>query len=144
MLITPYLVLSTKNIMALRLAGVTIPQDKRIVIALTYIYGIGRSSAEKMLAELKIDANTRVKDLAEGDQSKLRDYIKANFKTEGDLKREVLGNIKRLKEIKAYRGIRHEKRLPVRGQRTKTNSRSIRGNVRAIASSGKKPVAQKT
>lgn len=129
---------------AIRIAGVTIPPEKRMEIALTYIYGIGRTSANKILADLKIDPSTRAKNLTAEDENKLREYIKKNFKIEGDLKREVLGNIKRLKEIRAYRGIRHEKRLPGRGQRTKTNSRTVRGNVRITLMSGRKPSAQKT
>ncbi len=130
--------------MTIRIVGVTIPQDKRIVIALTYIYGIGNSMAEKILNELKIDPNTRAKDITSEQENKLREYIRKNFKTEGDLKREVLGNIKRLKEIRAYRGLRHEKRLPGRGQRTKTNSRTVRGNQRVTLGSGRRPSAQKT
>ncbi len=130
--------------MAIRIGGVTIPQDKRIEISLTYIYGIGRVTAKKILNSLKISLNTRTKDLSPDEEAKLRDFIQKNYKIEGDLKREILGNIKRLKEIKAYRGIRHEKRLPSRGQRTKTNSRTVRGNVRVTLLSGRKPSAQKT
>ena len=124
--------------MPIRIMGVTIPQDKRIEAALTYIYGIGRATAHKILVDLKIDPNTRTKDLSSNDENKLREYINKNFKVEGDLKREVLGNIKRLKEIKTYRGSRHEKRLPSRGQRTKTNSRTGRGNIRITLGSGRK------
>jgi len=130
--------------MPIRIAGVTIPQDKRIEIALTYIYGIGRTSACKILEELKINPNKRAKDLSSVEENEIREYLKKHYKIEGDLKREVLGNIKRLKEIKCYRGIRHEKRLPSRGQRTKTNSRTVRGNVRVTLLSGRKPSAQKT
>jgi len=130
--------------MPIRIAGVTIPQDKRIEIALTYIYGIGRTSACKILKELKINPNKRAKDLSSAEENEIREYLKKHYKIEGDLKREVLGNIKRLKEIKCYRGIRHEKRLPCRGQRTKTNSRTTRGNVRVTLLSGRKPSAQKT
>ena len=130
--------------MPIRIAGITLPQDKRIETALTYIYGIGRVSAGQILKNLKIDPNTRTKDLSANDENKLREYIRKNFKTEGDLKREVLGNIKRLKEINCYRGTRHAKRLPTRGQRTKTNSRTIRGNIRVTLGSGRKPPAQKT
>lgn len=128
----------------IRIVGVTIPQDKRIAIALTYIYGIGRISAMKILEQLKIDPNTRTKDLTADEENKLREYIRKNFKVEGDLKREILGNIKRLKEIKTYKGDRHSRRLPARGQRTKTNSRTVRGNVRATLGSGRKPPTQKT
>lgn len=120
------------------------PQDKRIEIALTYIYGIGNTTAKKILAAVKIDPNIRVKNLKEDDEAKIREFIKANFKIEGDLKREVLGNIKRLREIKCYRGVRHGKNLPVRGQRTKTNSRTVRGNVRKTLMSGRKDANQKT
>jgi small subunit ribosomal protein S13 len=124
--------------MAIRITGVTIPQDKRITIALTYIYGIGKQSALNILTDLKINPNTRTKDLSSADENKLREYLRKNYKIEGDLKREVLGNIKRLKEIKSYRGSRHEKGLPGRGQRTKTNSRSVRGNTRRSLMSGKR------
>jgi small subunit ribosomal protein S13 len=130
--------------MPIRIGGVTLPQDKRIEIALTYIYGIGRTSATKILNAVKINPDTRTKNLTENDESKLRDYIKNNFKIEGDLKREVLGNIKRLKEIKCYRGTRHAKNLPGRGQRTKTNSRTVRGNVRKTLMSERRTSAQKT
>jgi len=127
-----------------RISGVNIPNEKRVEISLTYIYGIGRNSANKILEQAKINPDTRVKDLSEDDLNKLRVVIEKSFKTEGDLRREVLLNIKRLKDIKSYRGIRHTKHLPVRGQRTKTNSRTLRGNKRGIATSGKKPTAQKT
>ncbi len=127
-----------------RISGINIPNEKRAEIALTYIYGIGRSSSNKILKQAKINPDTRVKDLSEDDINKLRNVIEKSCKTEGDLKREILLNIKRLKDIKAYRGIRHAKHLPVRGQRTKTNSRTLRGNKRGIATSGKKPTAQKT
>ena len=130
--------------MPIRIGGVTIPQEKRIEIALTYIYGIGRNTANKILNSIKINKDKRVKDLTADEESKLREFIQKNYKIEGDLKREVLGNIKRLKEIKAYRGIRHEKRLPSRGQRTKTNSRTTRGNVRITLLSGRKSSAEKT
>ncbi len=130
--------------MPIRIGGVTLPQDKRIVISLTYIYGIGNTTAKKILSSVKINPDTRVKDLTEADEAKIREFIKTNYKIEGDLKRDVLGNIKRLKEIKCYRGIRHSKNLPCRGQRTKTNSRTVRGNVRKTLMSGRKISAQKT
>ncbi len=130
--------------MSIRIAGVTIPQEKRIEVALTYIYGIGAPSASKILKNLKINPDIRTKNLTAADEAKLRDYLKDNYKVEGDLKREVLGNIKRLKEIRCYRGIRHEKHLPTRGQRTKTNSRTVRGNKRVTLGSGRKPSAEKT
>ena len=130
--------------MALRIAGVTLPNDKRLEAGLLAIYGIGITRAKNILNELKISPDVRVKDLNEAEANKLRDYIEKTFKVEGELKREVLFNIKRLKEIKSYRGSRHSKNLPVRGQRTKTNSRTVRGNVRRTMGSGRKPTAQKT
>lgn len=130
--------------MAVRITGVTIPNDKRIEVSLTYIFGIGLSTAKKILKQTKINPDTRVKDLSEDDVNKLRNIIEGEYKTEGDLRREIIGNIKRLKEINSYRGLRHTKNLPVRGQRTKTNSRTVRGNVRRTTVSGRKPSAQKT
>jgi small subunit ribosomal protein S13 len=130
--------------MIVRIAGVTIPQPKRIEIALTYIYGIGPKTSQGILASAKIDPNIRVKDLKEDDVNRLRVLIEKQHRVEGDLKRDVMGNIKRLKEIGAYRGLRHMRSLPTRGQRTKTNSRTVRGNVRRTATSGKKLSAQKT
>ena len=128
----------------MRVSGVTIPKEKRIIISLTYIYGVGKPTAKKILAMAKIDENIRTKDLSQQQEDLLRNIIEKQHKTEGDLRREVSSNIKRLKDIKSYRGIRHTKRLPVRGQRTKTNSRTVRGNKRNLATSGKKPNAQKT
>lgn len=130
--------------MAIRIAGITIPNEKRAVIALTYIYGIGKAKSEQILASAKVNPSTRVKDLTDEQANKLREIIEKQNKVEGDLKREVSANIKRLKEIGSYRGSRHAKGLPVRGQRTKTNNRTVRGNVRKTATSGKKPAAQKT
>ncbi|MCX6792953.1 MAG: 30S ribosomal protein S13 [Candidatus Falkowbacteria bacterium] len=130
--------------MAVRIAGVMIPNEKRVEIALTYVYGIGRVTSNKVLAAAKIDKNTRVKDLKEEDVNRLRVLIEKDMKVEGDLRREVSANIKRLKDIGSYRGSRHTKHLPVRGQRTKTNNRTVRGNVRRTATSGKKMSAQKT
>lgn len=122
-----------------RIAGVTLPSQKRIDIALTSIYGIGHTTAKKILAGLKMDPSIRVKDLSEADTNKVREAVeKGELRVEGDLKREVLGNIKRLKEIGSYRGTRHSKSLPVRGQRTKTNTRTVRGNVRRTMGSGKR------
>lgn len=126
-----------------RVANVNIPTDKRIVIALTYIYGIGKTRAQQILRECGIAEEARTKDLSEDDLNKIRERIAA-FKVEGDLKRIVLTNIRRLKEIGTYRGTRHSRHLPVRGQRTKTNSRTIRGNVRKTMGSGRAPSAQKT
>jgi small subunit ribosomal protein S13 len=130
--------------MNLRIAGITLPQNKRIVIALTYIFGIGSPTSAKILKEIAIDENVRAKDLTESQVQVLREYIEKNFKLEGDLRRERLMNVKRLKEINTYRGSRHSKGLPARGQRTKTNSRTVRGNVRRTMGSGRKPSAQKT
>jgi len=130
--------------MAVRIAGVTIPNEKRVQVALTYIFGIGVSRSNDILNEIKINPDTRVKDLKEEEVNKLRSFIEKNEHVEGDLKREVIGNIKRLKEIRSYRGSRHLKNLPVRGQRTKTNNRSVRGNVRKTMGSGRRGAAQKT
>ena len=130
--------------MAVRIASVTIPNDKRVEVALTYIYGIGRSSANKILQQAQINKDTRVQNLSEDEVNRLRTIIEKEHKVEGDLRREVFGNIKRLKDIGCYRGVRHSKGLPVRGQRTKTNSRTVRGNVRKTTISGKRPAAQKT
>ena len=126
-----------------RIAGINIPNEKRIVIALTYVYGVGLTTSEKLLKELKINAESRTKDLSEEDVNKLRTAIEKDLKVEGSLKREKLSNIKRLQEIKSYRGSRHAKGLPCHGQNTKTNSRSVRGNVRRSLGSGKIK-AQKT
>lgn len=126
-----------------RIAGALVPSNKRIEVALTYIYGIGLKTSQKVLATLKIDPNTRTKDLSEDDLNKLRIAIEKQHKVEGDLRREVLSNIKRLKDVKCYRGVRHEKKLPTRGQRTKTNSRTVRGNRRSTMGSGKLKVDKK-
>lgn len=131
--------------MALRIAGVNIPNDKRVEIALTYIFGIGITKSRKVLEEAKVDKNKRVKDLDEKEANLLREIIEKKNTVEGDLRREVQSNIKRLKEINCYRGIRHAKHLPARGQRTKTNSRTVRGNKKQTIGSGKsKAGAQKT
>ncbi|PLX25473.1 30S ribosomal protein S13 [Candidatus Parcubacteria bacterium] len=127
-----------------RISGVNIPNDKRAEIALTYIYGIGLTTAKKILNELKIDLSTRVKDLSEEDLNKLRKKIEKDLRVEGELKRDKAANIKRLKEVRAYRGTRHAKGLPVRGQRSKTNNRTVRGNKRMTMGSGKTGGAQKT
>ena len=120
-----------------RIAGVDIPNSKRVEIALTYIYGIGRKSANDILAKTGINPDTRAKDLTEDEVAKLRDEIENNYVVEGDLRRDVALNIKRLVEINCYRGIRHRKGLPVRGQRTKTNSRTRKGPVKTIANKKK-------
>lgn len=131
--------------MAVRIAGVNLPNDKRVEIALTYIFGIGDTRSKAILASAKIDKNTRVKDLKEEEVNALRAEIEKKYTLEGDLRREILSNIKRLKEIGCYRGTRHTKRLPARGQRTKTNSRTVRGNKRVTMGSGKnKAASQKT
>lgn len=116
-----------------RIAGVDLPREKRVEIGLTYIYGIGRPTANKILAETGIDPDIRVKDLTEAQVSLIRDYIEKNLHVEGDLKREVGLNIKRLMEIGCYRGIRHRKGLPVRGQSSKRNARTRKGPRRTVA-----------
>ena len=120
-----------------RIAGVDIPNNKRVEIALTYIYGIGRKSANDILAATGINPDTRAKDLTENEVAKLRDEIENNYTVEGELRREVALNIKRLVEINCYRGIRHRKGLPVRGQRTKTNARTRKGPAKTIANKKK-------
>jgi small subunit ribosomal protein S13 len=120
-----------------RIAGVDIPNNKRVEIALTYIYGIGRKSANDILAATGINPDTRAKDLTESEVAKLRDEIENNYTVEGDLHREVAMNIKRMVEINCYRGIRHRKGLPVRGQRTKTNARTRKGPAKTIANKKK-------
>lgn len=127
-----------------RISGVNLPNKKRLAIGLTYIFGIGRSLANAIIKAARIDPNIKCQDLNEEQTNQLRKIIDTQYRTEGELKREVLSNIKRLKEIGAYRGIRHAKNLPVRGQRTKTNSRTVRGNVRKTAGSGRASSAQKT
>lgn len=127
-----------------RIAGINLPNDKRIEAALPYVYGIGPSNTKLILAAAGIDPNKRTKDLDETELNRIRDYIDKNFKVEGQLRQQVLLNIKRLKEISSYRGLRHIKGLPSRGQRTKTNSRTRRGNVRKTAGSGRKKSGDKT
>ncbi|MCQ2473065.1 MAG: 30S ribosomal protein S13 [Saccharofermentans sp.] len=119
-----------------RIAGVDLPNDKRIEIALTYIYGIGKTSADRIIADTGINPDTRVKDLSEDEVAKIRDQIENNYKVEGDLKREIQSNIKRLTDIGCLRGRRHRLGLPVRGQRTKTNARTRKGPKHTVA--GKK------
>ena len=120
-----------------RIAGIDLPKDKRIEIGLTYIYGIGRTSANKILKEAGINPDTRVKDLTEDDEAKLREVIANGYTVEGDLRRDVAMDIKRLTEIGCYRGMRHRKGLPVRGQRSKTNARTRKGPKRAVANKKK-------
>ena len=121
-----------------RIAGVTIPSEKQVRIALTYIYGIGNTRAALIIKETGIDGTMKVKDLSEDEVNKVRDNVEKKFRVEGELRRDVSANIKRLKETGTYRGTRHAKRLPVRGQRTKTNSRTVRGNVRKTTGSGRR------
>lgn len=121
-----------------RVAGVDLPRDKRVVVALTYIFGIGRSSAEKIVKETGINPDTRVKDLTEEEVSKIREAIDRGYKVEGDLRREISMNIKRLIDIGCYRGIRHRRGLPVRGQRTRTNARTRKGPRRTVGTKRKK------
>ncbi len=128
----------------MRVAGVTIPKDKRVVIALTYVYGIGLTRSKNILGQAQVAENIRVKDMTQDQESAIRNIIEKTIMVEGDLRREVGSHIKRLKDVKSYRGLRHSKRLPVRGQRTKTNSRTLRGNKRNLAVSGKKKADQKT
>ena len=120
-----------------RIAGVDLPRDKRVEIGLTYIYGIGRKSANDILAKTGINPDTRAKDLTEDEVAKLRDEIENSYTVEGDLRRDVALNIKRMVEINCYRGIRHRKGLPVRGQRTKTNARTRKGPAKTIANKKK-------
>lgn len=128
--------------MPVRIAGVVLP-EKRLEVALTYIYGIGNSRARDILREVKIERGKRPKELSEQEVAALREYLEKRFRVEGELRREVLFNIKRLKEIGTWRGLRHIRRLPIHG-RTKTNSRTTRGNVRKTMGSGRRPSAEKT
>jgi small subunit ribosomal protein S13 len=127
-----------------RIAGVEIPENKKIWIALTYIYGIGRSLSWKILREAKVNPELKAKDLKPEELNRLKEIIEKNYKVEGELRREKLMNIKRLKDIGCWRGLRHIKGLPVRGQRTRTNSRTVRGNVRRTVGSGRRPPPQPT
>jgi small subunit ribosomal protein S13 len=122
-----------------RVAGIDLPRDKRIEHALPYVYGIGLSRSQAILEAIGVDPDTRVKDLAEADAQKIREYIDRNFKVEGDLRREVQLNIKRLMDIGSYRGLRHRRGLPVRGQSTKTNARTRKGPRRTVAGKKKAP-----
>jgi len=120
-----------------RISGIDLPKEKRVEIGLTYIYGIGRSGSNKILEKAGVNPDTRVKDLTEEELGKIREAIDADYKVEGDLRREVALNIKRLMEIGCYRGVRHRKGLPVRGQKTKTNARTRKGPARTIANKKK-------
>ncbi len=128
----------------MRFAGVNIPDEKRIEVALTYVFGIGPTTSRKILTVANIDLDKKAKDLSSGDLNLLKEIIEKNHRIEGDLRRDIFSNIKRLKDIKSYRGLRHIKKLPVRGQNTKHNSRTVRGNKRVTMTSGKKSAAQKT
>jgi len=127
-----------------RISGINIPENKRIEIALTYIYGIGLSLSQKILSNLKIDSSIRTNKLSDNEVNRLRDEIEKEYKVEGGLRQEKMMNIKRLKDISCYRGVRHTKGLPTRGQQTKTNTRTVRGNVRRTVGSGRKKSAEKT
>jgi small subunit ribosomal protein S13 len=127
----------------MRILGVNIPDNKRVEVALTYFYGIGRSLSRKALLETNIDFNKRVKDLNPDELNRIKNWIETNCKIEGALRQEIRQNINRLKEIGCYRGIRHIRGLPVRGQRTKTNSRTVRGNKRRTVGSGRRKIELK-
>lgn len=127
-----------------RIAGINIPEEKRIEIALTYIYGIGRSLSKRILSKAKINPDTRTNKLSSQELNRLRELVEKDHKVEGELRQAKMLNIKRLKDISCYRGIRHIKGLPVRGQQTKTNTRTVRGNVRRTMGSGRKKAAEKT
>jgi len=128
----------------MRILGADIPDDKKVEIALTYVFGIGRTRAREILENTKIDFSKKSKELTPQELNRIKEYVEKNYKVEGDLRREIASDIKRLKDIRCYRGIRHLKRLPVRGQSTKRNSRTIRGNVRKSVGSGRKKAASKT
>ncbi len=128
----------------MRIAGINIPDSKRMEVALTYVFGIGPTLSKQILKATKVDPNTRAKDLNPDEANRIKEYMEKNFKIEGELRREITQNIKRKKEIGCYQGIRHMKGLPVRGQQTKTNNRTRRGNVRKTMGSGRKPTSQKT
>ena len=123
-----------------RISGVNIPDNKRIEVALTYVYGMGPSLSKKALTAVKIDLDKRAKDMTADEVLRVQNFIEKNFPVEGELRQRIKRSIGRLKDLQAYRGIRHSRRLPVRGQRTKTNSRTVRGNVRKTAGSGKRKV----
>lgn len=130
--------------MPVRIAGITLPDHKRVGIALTRLFGVGTSLSIKILREAGVDPSARIKDLTEKESSAIRDVISKGILVEGELRREVVENIRRLKETGSYRGQRHIRRLPVYGQRTRTNSRTVRGNVRKTAGSGRRSPAEKT
>lgn len=127
-----------------RIAGINIPDNKNILYSLTYIYGIGLPLSKKILKEANISPFIKASQLKAEDLNRMKDIIEKSYKVEGELRREILTNIKRLKEISAWRGLRHMKKLPVRGQRTRTNTRTVRGNIRKTVGSGRKPAATPT
>jgi small subunit ribosomal protein S13 len=126
-----------------RIEGVDLPRNKRVEVGLTYLYGIGPTRAQQILAQTKVNPDTRVKDLSEADVAAIREFISKNYKVEGDLRREVQMSIKRLIEIGSYRGMRHRRNLPVRGQRTRTNSRTRKGTKKTVAGRGRRRGAKK-
>lgn len=126
-----------------RIEGVDLPRDKRAVIGLQYIHGIGRTTAERMLESAGVDPSTKIRDLTEGEITAIRDYISQNLTVEGDLRREVQMNVKRLMDIGSYRGLRHRRSLPVRGQRTRTNARTRKGPKKTVAGRGRRRGAKK-
>lgn len=128
----------------MRIAGINIPDNKKIVYSLPYIYGVGLSASRKIVTGAQVNPDKRAKDLSTQEVGRLREIVEKNYRIEGDLRREVAANIKRLRELNAYRGVRHMRGLPVRGQRTKTNSRTRRGNVRRTAGSGRKSATSPT
>lgn len=125
-----------------RISGIVIPSEKQVQVALTYIYGIGPNFSSAILAAAKVEPTTRVKDLTEAEEQRIREIIDANYTTEGDLQRQVSNNIKRLKDINAYRGLRHKSGLPVRGQRTRTNARTLKGKAVAVGGTQKKAASK--
>ncbi|MDD2922393.1 MAG: 30S ribosomal protein S13 [Anaerolineales bacterium] len=126
-----------------RIEGVDLPRNKRVEIGLTYLFGVGLTRSHEILAHTKVNPDTRIKDLSEAEVSAIREYVSKNYKVEGDLRREVQLNIKRLIEIGSYRGLRHRRNLPVRGQRTKTNSRTRKGTKKTVAGRGRRKGAKK-
>src|SRR3989344_2601881 len=127
----------------MRILGINLPDNKKIEISLTYLYGVGRPLSRKILAGTNVDMNKRAKDLTPEEVNKIKNFLEKNFKIEGELRQVIKQNINLLKDLQAYRGVRHMRHLPVRGQRTKTNSRTVRGNVRKTAGSGKRKVELK-
>lgn len=127
-----------------RIAGINIPDNKNICISLTYLYGIGLPLSKKIVAQANVDSGLKASQLKTEELNRIKDIIEKTYKVEGELRREIITNIKRLKEISSWRGLRHMKKLPVHGQRTKTNTRTVRGNVRKTVGSGRKPAATPT